>query len=185
MSKIDDRDASKQAQVNKDNFRDFIPGDVENAVGSVKFGFDPVAARNLIHYFHYMLQNDLLFSRVTLSPVERAFVEYVSLAFARIAEDGKSTDVAFGLKPGRGKHPREDTDDRDFLIAAYIVRQTRDGVTTTKAATINAAILLSIGHTTANDAYSKYRDAVALMPNEQLDSLLSQVFPTTPTTKHD
>lgn|SRR5665811_540253 len=89
-------------QVNEENFRDFTSEDVVNAVGIVKHCFDADAPRNLIRYFHFMLRDGYLFGNVLLSTAERAFVDYVGYAFARITERGKSAEVAFRLERGRG-----------------------------------------------------------------------------------
>lgn len=64
---------------------------VEGTVALVKRDSDAKAARNLILYFHHMLSNGYLFGNVLLSPVERAFVDYVGHVFARIAENKITT----------------------------------------------------------------------------------------------
>ncbi len=170
-------------QVNEDNFRDFSSEDVVNAVAIVKQCFDTDAPRNLIHYFHFMLRDGELFQKVQLSPIERAFVDYVGYAFARIAEDGKSTQVAFGLQPGKGEHPRVDTSDRDFNAAVYMVLHIRNGEKWESAKRDAAALFFDGGgHKAVEAAYAKLKGTLILLDDETLKSYLP---PDSKTIKHD
>lgn len=71
-------------EVNSENFYSFTPEDVRGAVAAVKYGFDDIAARNLIRYFHFRFNEGNIFDRAELSSVERSFLEYVEHAFSRI-----------------------------------------------------------------------------------------------------
>lgn len=108
-------------EVNESNYLDITIKDVKGSVGIVKLEHDELAARNLFHYFHYRLKDGGIFDDIgKLNPMERAFVDYVEYAFARVVDQGKSFDVAFGLAPGRGEHQRESTVERDVIAAAYM-----------------------------------------------------------------
>lgn len=114
-------------QVTDDNYQDLTVEDVEGAVASVKFGYDEEAARNLIHYFHFMLRDGGLFCSTHLNPKERLFIEFVEHAFARMTEKGKTAEIAFGLELGRGEYQRKDTTERDVEAAAVVILLRRNG----------------------------------------------------------
>jgi hypothetical protein len=166
-------------QVNEENFRDFTSEDVVNAVGIVKHCFDADAPRNLIHYFHFMLRDGELFGNVQLSPIERAFVNYVGYAFARIAEEGKSTQVAFGLQLGRGEYPREDTTDRDLTAAAHVTLLMRNNWTWVDAKGEAANLLFpdGKGEKAVEEAYRKYKETLWILPNKTLTLMLPEGTP--------
>lgn len=105
--------------VTSENWRDFAE-DVDGAVAAVSRGFAPNEAQNLLAHFHFALENGNLFSECSgLSETDRTFLDYIELALARYVA-GKSLDIAFGLKRGRGEKTREDTTSRDVAIAAAV-----------------------------------------------------------------
>lgn len=161
-------------QVNKDNFRDFTPETVQGSVELVKLKSNADEAQFLIHYFHFMLRDGGLFDNVQLSPIERAFVDYVEHAFARITEEGESTQIAFGLQLRRGKHPREDTSDRDFIATAYIILLMRKNWTWKDAKGEAANLLFPVdkGDKAVEAAYAKHRDELRICSDEALVGFL-------------
>jgi len=166
------------ADVNKDNYLDFTAKDVTRAEKSVRVDFDEVAAQNLIRYFHYRLKNGCLFDDVRLKPKERAFIDYVEHAFARMVEQKKSPEVAFGLAPGKGEHRRESTVERDVQLAAYAILHMRSqGANPNKEKAFDAAAVKFYaahgGKPVAKAAYRKYERELKSMTDKSLEELLS------------
>lgn len=169
-----------RADVNEDNYLDFTVKDVTCAVASVKFDFDEVAAQNMVRYFHYRLKNGCLFDGVRLKPKERAFVDYVEHAFARMVEQKKSPEVAFGFVPGRGEHKRENTTERDVIAAAYMVLLMKNSWRRVDAIGIVANFLFPDGNgeSAVKEAYAKYRGYFVTLPEKTLlDFLPADTLP--------
>lgn len=161
-------------EVNEDNFLDFTLADVEDAVAVVKHDFDAEAALNLIRYFHYRFRDGGLFDSVQLRPIERAFIEYVEYAFARIVEQGKSPQVAFGLNLGRGEYPRPDTTIRDVEICAYMILLMRNNWKWQDAKGEAANIFFpdGKGDKAVEKAYAEYKNELCQMKDDTLKDLL-------------
>lgn len=168
------------SEVNEGNYLGITIKDVKGALGNVKHGFDYLAARNLIHYFHYRLKDGCLFDNVQLRPTERAFVDYVEYAFARMVEQKKSPEVAFGLAPGRGEHQRESTVERDVVAAAYVTLLMRNNWKWEDAKGEAANFLFhdGKGEKAVEKAYADHKEVFAWMPNESLMDLLPTDIPT-------
>lgn len=167
-------------EVNEDNYLDITIQDVKGAVNSVKCDFDEMAARNLIRYFHYRLKNGCLFNDVRLKPKERAFVDYIEHAFARMVEQKKSPEVAFGLAPGRGEHQRESTVERDVVAAAYVTLLMRNNWKwgDAKGEAANFLFHDGKGEKAVEKAYADHKEVFTWMPNKSLMDLLPTDIPT-------
>lgn len=151
---------------------DISDSDLRGALAAVKYGHDPVAARNLIEYFHERMRdcrplNDLILR------------EYIEHAFARIIEDEKSADVAFGLRLARGEFPRPNTMIRDVQAAAYITILMRKGWTWLEAVGEAANLLFpdGKGDKAVQQAYAEHRDYLGNLRNEYLIGLLPEGAP--------
>lgn len=151
---------------------DVSDADLRGALAGVKYGYDPTAARNLIEYFHERMRDHRPLN-------ERILREYIEYAFARIVRDGKSTDVAFGLKLVRGKYRRKDTTERDVRAASYITLAMRKNVKW-QVAVGDAANLLfpdGKGGKAVEKAYESYRDIFRNLPDKYLKAMLPEDTP--------
>lgn len=95
--------------------------DLKAALASIKNGFDPEAAQNLIEYFHERMSRGYPYD-------EEILHELMALVFARMVEDKRTGSQAFGLKLWRGGYDREETTERDVTAAACVVLLMRKGV---------------------------------------------------------
>ncbi|MHB1214230.1 MAG: hypothetical protein ACYCY9_04495 [Thiobacillus sp.] len=141
--------------------------DLEGALMVVMHGQDPVAARNLIEYFHeHVLDPN--------APDIDVLLAYIRHAFGRIVEDGKSADVAFGLTPGRGEYEREPHAGRDVAATAYVILLTRNGWTwlDAKGEVANLLFADGKGEGAVDKAYRIYGEALQHAPDPYLLDLL-------------
>ena len=99
---------------------DVTDADLIGALNAVEYSHDPVAARNLIEYFHERFSNEMPYN-------DDVLLAFIRLAFKRIADDGWSADHAFGLKLKRGHYLRDDTTERDVMAAAFVILRMRQG----------------------------------------------------------
>lgn len=151
--------------------------DLNAALAAVMYGYDPVAARNLIEYFSERIGNGGRFN-------QRVLLELLNHAFVRIIKEGVSADQAFGLKLGRGKYPREDTVIRDVMATAYMVLLMRKGWTwaEAKGEAVNLLCPDGKGDKAVEKAYAYYRDALTSYPD---DHLMGMLPPGTPVISRD
>lgn len=140
--------------------------DLNGALAAVMHGFDPVAARNLVRYFHGCLQDGSPYN-------ERILLDYVYYAFEKIINEGVSADHAFGFKQSRGKHEREDTTERDIVAAALVTRYMRENKTYLDARgdAANALFADGTGEKAVEAAYSQYKDVLQYLSIEALKEL--------------
>lgn len=175
-------------EVNEENLESFTISDVNDAVGSIKHGFDAIAANNLIRYFHYRFCDGTLFEGVKLRSEEKAFLEYVSHAFSLIvtgkpeeeeqtdATTGKSADVAFGLTLGRGKYQREDATERDMKLAACVILLMREEGKTWEFSIDEAATRFYAkgGSRVAEEAYQQFGWALKHISTKDLRAIVEK-----------
>ena len=103
------------------------------------------------------------------------FVEnWIVHAFGKIIEDGYSPDQAFGLKAVRGVHERPDTHDRDIVATAMVILAMRAGENWENAIWKAATALFDHGRgdSAVKTAYTKYKDALNLLPDASLTALI-------------
>lgn len=166
-------------EVNESNYLEITLEDITTALAFIKHDFDDLAARNMIFYFHYMLQAGRIFEKPPLNPIERAFVDYVGHAFSRIVQEGKSPRVAFGLSQGRGEYQRENTTERDAIAAAYMILLMRSNWTweDAKGEVANFLFPDGKGDKVVEKAYVDCKDEFSLMKDEVLMGLLPSNTP--------
>lgn len=86
---------------------------------------DPEAGKFLIDYYHKRFSDIGLEGCPTGSiGVLCKFMQHV---FEKMIVDKWKPEQAFGLKGRKGKYPRPDTKDRDYLIAANVILLMRKG----------------------------------------------------------
>ncbi len=124
---------------------------------------DPELAQQLAEYFNRRLKN------ADVVPIqEPLFILYFRTVMGRMCDDTDelhrprkrmTPEQAFGFALPRGKHEREDTEDRDMWSAAYVVLARRKGKTKQVAIGEAANIFHSAdaGDKAVEKAYSKYR----------------------------
>lgn len=146
---------------------DITDADLEGALNAVELSHDPVAATNLIKYFHDRFSNEMPYDEAVL-------LAFIKLAFRRIAEDGWSADHAFGLKLKRGHRQRDDTTERDVMAVAFVILRMRQGWRWSDAVGGAANLVMpdGRGESAVETAYAKYRETLSLFPDETLGSLL-------------
>lgn len=156
---------------------DVTDADLIGALNAVEYSHDPVAARNLIEYFHERFSNEMPYN-------DDVLLAFIRLAFKRIADDGWSADHAFGLKLKRGHYLRDDTTERDVMAAAFVILRVRQGWRWNDAVGGAANLLMPDGRGDAavKAACAKYRETLTLLPDETLGSLLPAG---TPVISHD
>ena len=107
------------------NWRDITLVDLNGALGSLIYDNDPIAANNLINYFHER------FSDVGLDGCPQSAVgvlcEYMQHVFKKMLVDGYTAEQALGLKRRRGKHERADNTVRNHEITAHMMLSIRKG----------------------------------------------------------
>jgi hypothetical protein len=158
-------------------WEDVSDADLNGALMAVKYGHDPVAAKNLIEYFYERIGNCGRFN-------ERVLLELLNHAFGKIIEEDASADQAFGLKLGRGKYPREDKVIRDVMATAYMILLMRQGWTWEDAKGEAANLLCSsdAGDKAMEKAYADHKDLMKLFPDDTLKEMLP---PGTPVISRD
>ncbi len=138
-----------------------------SALAAAKTGNDPESARALISEMLRQLQA----GSQSITP----YVEnWIIHAFAKIIEDGYSADQAFGLKARHGMHARPNTQDRDIISTAIVILAMRAGNTWEFAIGDAANRLFDdrTGDAAVKAAYSKYRDSICHLSNEDLADLI-------------
>lgn len=131
---------------------------------------NPEHATALIEFFQERLQE----SRALDEPLHQddAFLleKYMAHVFAQIRA-GVPADQALGLKLGKGKYLREDTTWRDLSLAAFAVRQMRNGKTWEEA-TGEAADAFNVSESTARRAYSEHEHGASWLSDYELEVLI-------------
>jgi len=156
---------------------DVADADLNSALAAVKYGHDPVAAKNLIEYFHERFKDGLPYN-------ERILIEFLGHAFGKIIEEGSSADHAFGLKLKRGEYERESTLERDVIATAYVILLMRNRWTYLDARGQAANLLFQDGKgdKAVEAAYATYKDYFRSFPNDILEGMLP---PDTPVISRD
>ena len=145
---------------------------MNGALNSVIYGHDPVAAENLVEYFYERIGSGEPYN-------ERILQAYLLHAFGKIVRDKWTADHAFGFKLKRGKHERDDTTERDFAAAAYVVLKMRNN-TKWEVAIGDAANLLfpdGTGDKAVKNAHSFYKDALCVLPDIALSKICESLLP--------
>ena len=143
------------------------PDELLSALAAAKTGNDPESARALMTEMLRQLQA----GNRSITP----YVEnWVIHAFTKIIEEGYLADQAFGLKARKGMHARPNTQDRDIIATAIVILAIRAG-NTWEYAIDDAAYKLfndGTGDAAVKVAYSKYRDSICHLCNEELAALI-------------
>lgn len=140
--------------------------DLYGALAAVMHGFDPVAAHNLVRYFHDCLQDGRPYN-------EQILLDYVYHAFGKIINEKVSADHAFGFKQSRGKYQREDATERDVVAAALVMLHMRNkkSYLEAKGDSANALFPDGEGEKAVEAAYSQYKSVLQYMSTEALKEL--------------
>ncbi|HMV21143.1 MAG TPA: hypothetical protein PKL28_11205 [Rhodocyclaceae bacterium] len=146
---------------------DVKDADLNGALAAVKYGHDPVAAMNLIEYFHERFKGDFPYN-------ERILIEFIGHAFSKIIEDRWGADHAFGLKLTRGKYEREDNYERNVIAAAYVILLMRKKWTYLDARGEAANLLFpdGKGEKAVEAAYAMYSCHFKSLPSGLLEAML-------------
>lgn len=163
--------------VTAENWRS-LAEDIDGAVASVSHGYDPVAAGNLIRYFHFALQDGALFDNCDkLSEDERGLIDFIAHAFKRYVEGGgnKSLDVAFGVKRGPGR-VSDDNDARNVTIAAAVEQAYRKdlkerGTVNIESVCIEVAPSFDLSWKSVEKIYAEYRVSIATLHDGDIAAL--------------
>lgn len=161
--------------ITAENWRN-LAEDVDGAVADVANGYDPVAAGNLIRFFHFALRDGALFDHCTnLTEAERGMLDFVAMAFGRYVEGNgkKSLDHAFGVKRGQG-NISTGLGDRNITIAAMVVLEMRRK-TTWLDAIGNAANRFfpdGKGQRACEDAYAEHKNILQTLSTDELKAIL-------------
>lgn len=140
------------------NWRDVTLSELNTELAYVIHENDPVAAENLINYFHQR------FADIGLDGCPQGAIgvlcEYIEHAFSKMIVDDYTPAQALGLKRPRGKHPRPCTFERDCQIAAYVVLLMRKGKTwlDAKGEAANRYFEDGKGEKAVEAAYAKYKE---------------------------
>ncbi len=171
-------------------WHDVVNSELNGALAAVKYGHDPVAAKNLIEYFLERFRDGSHYN-------EHILLEFLDHAFGKIIEEGWSADHAFGLKLKRGHHERPDTTERDVIATAYMILLMRKNKNKNKNKNWTwlevkgeAANLLSQagllpdgkGEKAVEEAYAFYANVFACLPDQ---ALLDMLPPDTPVISRD
>lgn len=148
---------------------DVTDSDLLGALNAVMYSHDPVAAKSLIEYFHERFSNEMPYNQDVL-------LAFIKMAFRRIVDDKLRIDIAFGLAQQKGKHRRDDTTERDVMATAFVILRMRRGVKWSDAGGEAANLLMpdGTGDRAIQEAYSKYRDGLSILPDEVLVGLLPE-----------
>lgn len=151
---------------------DVTDDDLENALVGVKYGHDPIAARNLIEYFYERMSDGRGYN-------QRVLNEFISLAFTRIVEGDWTADQAFGLTLGRGRYERKDTSERDIACVAYVILLMRHGWTWLDAVgeAANQFFPDGRGEKAIQAAYTIYKSELGEYPDTSLLGMLPEGTP--------
>jgi hypothetical protein len=150
---------------------DVTDADLSGALNAVMYSYDPVAAKNLIEYFHERFSQAMPYNQDVL-------LAFIKMAFRRIVEDELRIDIAFGLAQQRGKYQREDTTERDVMASAFIILRMRQGAKWNDAVGEAANLLMpdGKGDRALQTAYEKYRDCLSLFSDEALKEMLPEAL---------
>lgn len=138
-----------------------------SALEAAKSGHEPESARALMAEMLRQLKS----GSKTIGPYLENWVIH---AFTKILEEDWKADQAFGLKARLGKHARPNTQDRDVIATAIVILTMRGG-STWESAIGDAANQLfddGIGDAAVKAAYSKYKDSINHLTNEELGALI-------------
>ncbi|HRQ35479.1 MAG TPA: hypothetical protein PK361_07700 [Chiayiivirga sp.] len=143
--------------------------DLMGALNAVMYSYDPVAAENLIEYFHERFSNEMPYNQDVL-------LAFVKMAFRRIVDDELRIDIAFGLAQQKGKHRRDDTTERDVMAAAFVILGMRRGAKWSDAVGEAANLLMpdGTGDRALQMAYARYKECFSSLPDEVLVGLLPE-----------
>ncbi|MHB1374773.1 MAG: hypothetical protein ACYC5W_17815 [Thauera sp.] len=143
--------------------------DLMGALNAVMYSYDPVAAENLIEYFHERFSNEMPYNQDVL-------LAFVKMAFRRIVDDELRIDIAFGLAQQKGKHRRDDTTERDVMAAAFVILRMRRGAKWSDAVGEAANLLMpdGTGDRALQMAYARYKECFSSLPDEVLVGLLPE-----------
>ena len=158
-------------------WHDVVNSELNGALAAVKYGHDPVAAKNLIEYFLERFRDGSHYN-------EHILLEFLDHAFGKIIEEGWSADHAFGLKLKRGHYERDCTLERDVMSAAYMILLMRKNWTWLEAKGEAANLLFpeSKGEKAVEAAYANYKSEFARLPDKVL---LDMLPPDTPVISRD
>lgn len=167
-----------QRMVTSENWRDQSDSDVSGAVATVAYEYDPIAAGNLIRYFHFALQEGELFAHHgKLTDTERGFLDFIAQSFGRYVEkDGKvSLDVAFGISRGRGRL-NEDNSERNLIVAASVEWAIRNDKQTHGSAKMElvckeVANKCSLNWKSVEEIYRDFRDVTEMLGDADISTL--------------
>jgi hypothetical protein len=151
--------------------------DLKAALASIKNGFDPEAAQNLIEYFHERMSSGYPYD-------EEILRELMALVFSRMVEDKRTGSQAFGLKLWRGGYDRVDTTERDVKAAAFVVLLMRKDIRWQDAIGDAANFMFPDGEgdKAVKEAYAHYKSEVEHYPDGTLMEILGP-FADTPLIK--
>lgn len=144
--------------------------DVRLLLLRAKGGNDAKAAKELITHFRDMLSDGGSFDRNILD-------EYLLHAFDLIVNEETTADQAFGLKPRKGLHKREDNTARNVQIAAYIEYLVRYKSTKWADAIGEAANYFcgpDTGDRLVKDAHAKYKSSLSYADERFLVDILPE-----------
>lgn len=151
---------------------DVTDDDLENTLVDVKYGHDPIAARNLIEYFYERMSDGRSYNQHVLN-------EFISFAFTRIVEKKFTADQAFGLKLQRGGYVRQDTSERDITCVAYVILLMRHGWTWLDAVgeAANQFFTDDKGDSAVKTAYTIYKNELGDYTDTSLLGMLPEGTP--------
>lgn len=151
----------------RDNYEPADADELLSAIQAAKTGNDPDSA-------HALMREILMRTRSGDRSILPYLENWIIHAFGKIIEESYSADQAFGLKPRQGKHARPDTQDRDIIATALVILAIRAG-NTWECAIDDAANRLFVdgaGDAAVKAAYSKYRDSIYHLSNDELTALI-------------
>ena len=137
-----------------------------------------VTEKELNLELEYLLQNDLKAGKFLIDYYHKRFTDiglegcpegsigvlckFMQHVFEKMIVDKWKPEQAFGLKRRKGKYPRPDLTDRDYLIAANVILLMRKGQDWSDAIgdTANLFIDDSKGDRAVMKAYSKHKDLI-------------------------
>jgi hypothetical protein len=133
---------------------------------------DPVAAKNLINYFHERF-NDIGLDGCPKNDIG-VLCQYMEYVFEKIVVESWNADQALGLKRRRGKYKRAETETRDYELAACMILLVRKGKKwlEAKGETANQFFEDGKGEKAVEAAYSNHKHLFTLFSDEQLEEII-------------
>ena len=127
-------------------------------------------AWKVIEYFHERMEDD---EHVDLELLQM-LMKHV---FSQMVKEKRTAAQAFGLKPIRGKHKREDNFERDIRAATLVVKKMRKNATledaiTWEGAVTDTAVQMEISDRIVERAYNAYRAGIEHLLDKQLEQLV-------------